>query len=50
MHYAQSSVYSMVGMNWVLAPYQSGGDMEFGYTTLDVMNNEPTDILKKFGR
>lgn len=47
-HYAQSSVYSMVGMEHVLEPYISK-DVEnaFAYTTVSNIIPEVTDIFKK---
>lgn len=47
-HYAQSSVYSMVGMEHVLEPYITGTvENAFNYTTVENLVPQPTDI---FGR
>ncbi|UPI11805.1 hypothetical protein [Bacillus phage SBSphiJ7] len=47
-HYAQSSVYSMVGMEHVLEPYITGTvENAFNYTTVENLMPQPTDI---FGR
>ncbi|ALA07605.1 terminase large subunit [Bacillus phage BC01] len=47
-HYAQSSVYSMVGMDHVLEPYiTKEQENAFGYTTVDIMTPQATDIFTR---
>lgn len=47
-HYAQSSVYSMVGMEYILEPYITGTvENAFNYTTVQNLVPQATDI---FGR
>jgi len=47
-HYAQSSVYSMVGMDHVLEPYiTKEQENAFGYTTVDIMAPQSTDIFTR---
>ncbi|QEG13564.1 putative terminase large subunit [Bacillus phage vB_BspM_MarvelLand] len=47
-HYAQSSVYSMVGMDHVLEPYiTKEQENAFGYTTVDIMAPQATDIFTR---
>lgn len=47
-HYAQSSVYSMVGMNHILEPFiTESQENAFAYTTVDSMTPEATDIFSR---
>ena len=47
-HYAQSSVYSMVGMEHVLEPFiLQTQENAFGYTTVENIMPQPTDIFAK---
>lgn len=47
-HFAQSSVYSMAGMEHVLEPYiTKEQENAFAYTTVDIMRPQHTDIFAK---
>lgn len=47
-HYAQSSVYSMVGLEHILEPFMlQEEENAFGYTTVDSVLPQSTDIFKK---
>ncbi|UGO47623.1 terminase large subunit [Bacillus phage vB_BanH_McCartney] len=47
-HYAQSSVYSMVGMDHVLEPYiTKEQENAFAYTSVNIMTPQATDIFTR---
>ncbi|AMQ66579.1 terminase large subunit [Bacillus phage Shbh1] len=47
-HYAQSSVYSMVGLQHVLEPFTKGTtENAFAYTTVESSTPQPTDIFSR---
>lgn len=47
-HFAQASVYTMIGMEHVLEPYITGEqENSFAYTTISTVEPQPTDIFSK---